>query len=98
MVLSQFEYQQLWKLAIYLDLSCPYKGYLAPEYATLVQLSDKVDVYSFGILLLEIISAKENMDFTLSIDKIYLIEWVSAKSIFFAFGHIYHDIVVSWVT
>ncbi|CAM6033277.1 unnamed protein product [Sphagnum compactum] len=51
------------------------RGYLAPEYATLGQLSDKVDVYSFGILLLEIISGRKSMDFTLSIDKIYLLEW-----------------------
>ncbi|KAH8955717.1 hypothetical protein BDL97_07G002000 [Sphagnum fallax] len=51
------------------------RGYLAPEYATLGQLSDKVDVYSFGILLLEIISGRKNIDFTLSIDKIYLLEW-----------------------
>ncbi|KAH8955710.1 hypothetical protein BDL97_07G001800 [Sphagnum fallax] len=51
------------------------RGYLAPEYATLGQLSDKVDVYSFGILLLEIISGRKNIDFTLTIDKIYLLEW-----------------------
>ncbi|CAK9879181.1 unnamed protein product [Sphagnum jensenii] len=51
------------------------RGYLAPEYATLGQLSDKVDVYSFGILLLEIISGRKNIDYTLSIDKIYLLEW-----------------------
>jgi serine/threonine protein kinase len=59
---------------------------LAPEYATLGQLSDKVDVYSFGILLLEIISGRKNIDFTLSIDKIYLLEWVSAKSTFLRLG------------
>jgi serine/threonine protein kinase len=59
---------------------------LAPEYATLGQLSDKVDVYSFGILLLEIISGRKNIDFTLSIDKIFLLEWVSAKSICLALG------------
>ncbi|KAH8955712.1 hypothetical protein BDL97_07G001900 [Sphagnum fallax] len=51
------------------------RGYLAPEYATFGQLSDKVDVYSFGILLLEIISGRKNIDFTLSINKIYLLEW-----------------------
>jgi hypothetical protein len=33
---------------------CPYRGYWALEYATLGQLNDKVDVYSFGILWLEI--------------------------------------------
>jgi hypothetical protein len=69
-----------------LDLLCPHRGYLAPEYATLGQLSDKVDVYNFGVLLLEIISGRKNIDFTLSIDKIYLLEWVSAKSNFLPFG------------
>ncbi|CAN1134371.1 Cold-responsive protein kinase 1 [Linum perenne] len=32
-------------------------GYLAPEYAQLGQLTKKADVYSYGVLLLEIISA-----------------------------------------
>jgi serine/threonine protein kinase len=61
-------------------------GYLAPKYATFGQFSDKVDVYSFGIVLLEIISGRKNIDFTLSIDKIYFLEWISAKSIFLHFG------------
>ncbi|XP_031488226.1 putative serine/threonine-protein kinase [Nymphaea colorata] len=33
-------------------------GYLAPEYALLGQLTKKADVYSFGVLLLEIISGR----------------------------------------
>ncbi|KAK3036933.1 hypothetical protein RJ639_030898, partial [Escallonia herrerae] len=35
-------------------------GYLAPEYATRGILSQKADVYSFGVLLLEIVSGKSN--------------------------------------
>jgi serine/threonine protein kinase len=51
-------------------------GYLAPEYATLGQLTPKVDVYSFGILLLEIVSGRKNIDSTLASNQIYLIKWV----------------------
>ncbi|CAM6012356.1 unnamed protein product [Sphagnum balticum] len=50
-------------------------GYLAPEYATLGQLTPKADVYSFGILLLEIVSGRKNIDSTLASNKIYLIKW-----------------------
>ncbi|KAK3032719.1 hypothetical protein RJ639_035163 [Escallonia herrerae] len=35
-------------------------GYLAPEYATREILSQKADVYSFGVLLLELVSWKSN--------------------------------------
>ncbi|KAL9252960.1 Cysteine-rich receptor-like protein [Drosera capensis] len=35
-------------------------GYLAPEYLAHGQLSDKADVYSFGVLVLEIITGKRN--------------------------------------
>jgi hypothetical protein len=49
---------------------------LAPEYATLGQLTPMADVYSFGILLLEIVSGRKNIDSTLASNKIYLIKWV----------------------
>lgn len=33
-------------------------GYLAPEYAAAMHLTEKIDVYSFGIVLLEVITGK----------------------------------------
>ncbi len=52
-----------------------HSGYMSPEYATLGQLSTKVDVYSFGILLLEIISGR-NAILQNATNNIYLVEWV----------------------
>ncbi|CAH1422202.1 unnamed protein product [Lactuca virosa] len=37
-------------------------GYVAPEYAIYGQLSEKVDTYSFGVVVLEIISGKRYKD------------------------------------
>lgn len=39
---------------------------MPPEYAMRGQLSMKDDVYSFGVLLLEIISGRKNTDYNLS--------------------------------
>lgn len=44
------------------------------------QLSEKVDVYSFGVLLLEIVSGRSNIDTSLPSDKIYLLDYVSLSS------------------
>jgi serine/threonine protein kinase len=49
---------------------------MSPEYATLGQLSTKVDVYSFGILLLEIISGRKAI-LQNATSNMYLVEWVS---------------------
>ncbi|CAN1783539.1 Cysteine-rich receptor-like protein kinase 38 [Linum perenne] len=38
-------------------------GYMSPEYAFYGQFSEKSDVFSFGVLLLEIVSGKRNKDF-----------------------------------
>lgn len=39
---------------------CLCSGYMAPEYAMHGRFSVKTDVYSFGVLVLEIISGKRN--------------------------------------
>jgi hypothetical protein len=52
------------------------RGYLAPEYATLGQLSDKVDVYSFGVLALEVVSGRKNINFDGPVSETYLTDWV----------------------
>lgn len=55
-----------------------HSGYLAPEYVLGGQLTKKADVYSFGVLMLEIISAKYSGKPTLGtgMQKL-LLEWVS---------------------
>jgi len=37
-----------------------YSGYMAPEYAMHGQFSVKSDVFSFGVLILEIVSGQRN--------------------------------------
>lgn len=37
-------------------------GYLAPEYAMTCRVSDKADVYSYGVVLLELLSGKKALD------------------------------------
>jgi len=50
---------------------------VAPEYASRGQLSEKVDVFSFGVLVLEIVSGRKNIEPNLNEDQTYLLEWVS---------------------
>ena len=40
-----------------------YSGYMSPEYALHGQYSVKSDVFSFGVLILEIVSGKKNRGF-----------------------------------
>ncbi|CAN6338944.1 unnamed protein product [Urochloa humidicola] len=51
-------------------------GYLAPEYAIRGQLTKKADVYSFGVLLLEIVSGRCHTDPRLPLDEQFLLEKV----------------------
>ncbi len=55
------------------------RGYLAPEYATCGQLTIKADVYSFGVLILEIISGRKSIDHELPPNDTYLLEKVRAN-------------------
>ncbi|CAI9772825.1 unnamed protein product [Fraxinus pennsylvanica] len=51
-------------------------GYLAPEYAMRGHLTEKADVFSFGVVALEIVSGRPNSDSSLEDDRVYLLEWV----------------------
>ncbi|KAH7860712.1 hypothetical protein Vadar_017095 [Vaccinium darrowii] len=50
-------------------------GYLAPEYAMRGRLTEKADVFGFGVVALEIVSGRPNSDSSLEEEKIYLLEW-----------------------
>ncbi|KAI9076346.1 hypothetical protein K1719_041709 [Acacia pycnantha] len=52
-------------------------GYLAPEYAMWGKVSESCDVYSFGILLLEIISAKKPIEKLPGGVKRDIVQWVT---------------------
>ncbi|POO03213.1 Serine/threonine protein kinase [Trema orientale] len=49
-------------------------GYLAPEYAIRGQLTRKADIYSFGVLLVEIVSGRCNTNTRLPVEEQYLLE------------------------
>ncbi|KZV45825.1 putative leucine-rich repeat receptor-like serine/threonine-protein kinase [Dorcoceras hygrometricum] len=50
-------------------------GYMAPEYAMRGYLTDKADVYSFGIVLLEIVSGRSNTGLRPKEEPFYLLDW-----------------------
>ncbi|XP_016648407.1 PREDICTED: probable leucine-rich repeat receptor-like serine/threonine-protein kinase At3g14840 isoform X1 [Prunus mume] len=50
-------------------------GYMAPEYAMRGYLTDKADVYSFGILVLEIVSGRNNTTYRAKEKSFYLLDW-----------------------
>ncbi|XP_059069686.1 cold-responsive protein kinase 1-like isoform X1 [Cryptomeria japonica] len=51
-------------------------GYTAPEYASHGQLTEKADTYSFGVVVLEIVSGRKSIDLNQPPDMQYLLEWV----------------------
>ncbi|EOY13463.1 Leucine-rich repeat transmembrane protein kinase, putative [Theobroma cacao] len=50
-------------------------GYMAPEYAMHGHLTDKADVYSFGIVALEIVSGRCNTQNRSKQESFYLLDW-----------------------
>jgi len=51
-------------------------GYVAPEYAGTGMLNETSDVYSFGILIMEIISGRVPVDYNRPPGEINLVEWL----------------------
>ncbi|KAG6405193.1 hypothetical protein SASPL_132779 [Salvia splendens] len=62
-VISDIEHENLVKL-----------GYLAPEYAIRGHLTRRADIYSFGVLLIEIVSGRCNTNSRLPIAEQYILE------------------------
>jgi serine/threonine protein kinase len=54
-------------------------GYLAPEWLT-SHITEKADVYSFGIVVMEVISARKNVDTSRSEESIHLITLLEEKA------------------
>ncbi|XVF81068.1 hypothetical protein PTKIN_Ptkin15bG0126700 [Pterospermum kingtungense] len=53
-------------------------GYIAPEYGYTLKVDEKIDIYSFGVVLLELLTGKKPLDpeFGESID---IVEWIRRK-------------------
>ncbi|KAH9625446.1 hypothetical protein KSS87_023313 [Heliosperma pusillum] len=51
-------------------------GYVAPEYASSGMLNERSDVYSFGILVMEIISGRNPVDYSRPPGEVKLVDWV----------------------
>lgn len=50
---------------------------MAPEYASSGKLTEKSDVFSFGVVLLELITGRKPVDASQPVGDESLVEWVS---------------------
>lgn len=67
------------------------RGYTAPEYVLRGELTEKADIYSYGVVVLEIISCRKNTDFSLPSEMQYLPDYVSCMPCFYFWLTTYKD-------
>ena len=58
---------------------------MAPEYAFQGYLTDKADVYRFGIVALEIVSGRRNTTYRPKEECIHLLDWLISTTFFLAY-------------
>lgn len=75
-------------------LSC---RYLAPEYASSGKLTEKSDVFSFGVMLLELITGRRPVDTMHSHMDDSLVDWVCISYFVFVDLNILLMVIFSWV-
>ncbi|KAL5752983.1 hypothetical protein ACOSQ2_023490 [Xanthoceras sorbifolium] len=51
-------------------------GYVAPEYASTGMLNERSDIYSFGILIMEVISGRNPVDYNRPPEEVNLVDWL----------------------
>ncbi|KAI3446099.1 hypothetical protein Pfo_002764 [Paulownia fortunei] len=66
-------------------------GYMAPEYASSGKLTEKSDIYSFGIMLLELITGRRPID--ISSDDDGLVDWARPILVRVTEGESYEELV-----
>ena len=53
---------------------------MAPEYASSGKLTDRSDVFSFGVVLLELITGRKPVDASQPLGEESLVEWVGTRT------------------
>lgn len=51
-------------------------GYVAPEYASTGMLTERSDVYGFGILIMEVITGRNPVDYSQPAKEVTLVDWL----------------------
>ncbi|BFG42783.1 hypothetical protein CerSpe_290570 [Prunus speciosa] len=53
-------------------------GYIAPEYGYMMKITEKSDVYSYGVVVLEVLTGKQPIDPTIP-DGLHIVDWVRQR-------------------